>query len=78
MSTTGGPNAPQYLIWSLEHTGWWRPGGIGYTVSRDIAGRFSLDEATAIVNKGNQYIDGRKAPMEAIVPDLWTKGAAKK
>jgi hypothetical protein len=30
-----------YLIWSHEHSGWWRPGGLGYSSDIDSAGRFT-------------------------------------
>lgn len=38
-----------YLIWSNEHAQWWRPGKAGYTRHIEEAGRYSRDEAAAIV-----------------------------
>lgn len=53
----GGPAAPQptqagkarWLIWSREHTAFWRPLRIGYTVNLDEAGRYDTIEAQGIV-----------------------------
>lgn len=42
-----------YLIWSNEHTAWWRPESAGYTVSIDHAGRYSRDEAMKICKGAN-------------------------
>ena len=42
-----------YVLWSIEHTAWWRPSRRGYT--RDIrqAGRYELLEAREIVRDAN-------------------------
>jgi hypothetical protein len=45
-----------FLIWSEEHGAWWRPGRMGYTTSIREAGRYSLDEATEIVENANRYL----------------------
>jgi hypothetical protein len=37
-----------YLVWSVEHSAWWRPGRCGYTSSLRDAGRYSHTEALAI------------------------------
>lgn len=37
-----------YLIWSHEHSAWWKPGARGYTNSPALAGRFNPDVALAI------------------------------
>jgi len=37
-----------YLIWSNEHRAWWRPGGAGYTIRSEAAGRYSHGQAVAI------------------------------
>jgi hypothetical protein len=45
MSTiTTTPN-PIVLIWSGEHQAYWRPNGNGYTLDRDVAGRWYLLDA---------------------------------
>ena len=36
------------LIWSHEHSAWWRPKSAGYTNSINDAGRYTRDEALAI------------------------------
>jgi hypothetical protein len=33
------------LIWSGEHHAWWRPGGVGYTEHRYLAGRWFYEAA---------------------------------
>ena len=43
----------EFLIWSIEHGAWWRPGGMGYTRRLDEAGRYSSTEAEAIVRRAN-------------------------
>jgi hypothetical protein len=45
-----------FLVWSEEHGAWWRPGRAGYTRSIREAGRYSLDEAAAIVENANRYV----------------------
>lgn len=40
-----------FLIWSNEHTSWWRAGQRGYTQVIDEAGRYGRAEAEAIVAK---------------------------
>jgi hypothetical protein len=44
-----------YVIWSFEHAAWWRPGGYGYTPHLEEAGRFTGDQAAAIVAQANLY-----------------------
>ena len=44
---------PKFLIWSIEHDGWWRPGRCGYTIHLAEAGRYSREEAAAIVEDAN-------------------------
>ena len=38
-----------YLIWSHEHTAWWRADKLGYTPHIGEAGVYSYDEACEIV-----------------------------
>lgn len=38
----------EWLIWSREHKGWWRPARSGYTKTIHEAGLHTLDQATAI------------------------------
>ena len=37
-----------WLLWSVEHKAWWRADEKGYCWSVENAGRYTLDEATAI------------------------------
>jgi hypothetical protein len=45
-----------YVIWSFEHRAWWRPAKCGYTEQFAEAGRYSKDDADAIVVKANRYV----------------------
>lgn len=56
-----------WLIWSNEHSQWWRPFGNGYTHSREKAGRFSFEEAARYVLQANQFTHD---PQETLVPDF--------
>lgn len=44
----------EYLIWSNEHQGWWKPGEWGYTTITHLAGRYSKERADAICARANQ------------------------
>lgn len=63
----------RWLIWSNEHSAWWKPNGMGYTQSVADAGRYSFAEAMQIVRSA--CIDCRwtdcaaiGVPNEIIVP----------
>lgn len=57
----------RWLIWSLEHNGWWKPNNCGYTQSIKEAGRYSYPEAREILQGANY---GKfDIPNEAMVPD---------
>ena len=60
----------EYLIWSIEHTAWWRPDEWGYTTVLAEAGRYSLPRASEIVLKarGNECL----IPMSALEGGLPT------
>lgn len=52
------PDTDLYLIESIEHTYddtivWWGPSHVGYTINVDKAGRYSHDEACAIIRIAN-------------------------
>jgi hypothetical protein len=42
-----------FLIWSMEHGAWWRPGRVGYTEKLADAGQYSRAEACEIVARAN-------------------------
>jgi len=46
----------EYLIWSIEHEGWWRPDECGYTAVHTEAGRYTQARADEIVRRarGNE------------------------
>jgi len=43
----------EYVIWSIEHQAWWPATRMGYVPTLALAGRFSYDEAAAIVAQAN-------------------------
>jgi hypothetical protein len=46
-----------YLIWSIEHCAWWKPGKWGYTTATHAAGRFTYEEAKRICDEANRHGD---------------------
>ena len=54
-----------WIIWSIEHTGWWGKNGNGYLAMRADAGRYTFDEACRIVKGAN--IGERDEPNEAMI-----------
>lgn len=69
----------KYLIWSREHQGWWRPQQCGYTNYMELAGRYTLEEATEILKNAHSHIDWKghlpnekhPEPIETLVPDIF-------
>lgn len=49
----------RYLVWSNEHSSWWRPNHSGYTTFIEEAGRYERGEAERIVSRAT--LDGRLA-----------------
>jgi hypothetical protein len=43
----------EFVIWSMEHQAFWRPGRVGYSPTLDGAGRYPEHEARAIVARAN-------------------------
>jgi len=62
----------QFLIWSEEHGGWWKPGRSGYTRSMEEAGRYSEDDAILIVWLANRYLPLGQI-NEVLVGDCWAE-----
>jgi hypothetical protein len=63
---------PPWVIWSEQHFEWWAPGGMGYTPSLALAGRFSRTRAETIAAEANRFL----APgviHEVAMPDSWPK-----
>jgi hypothetical protein len=56
------------LIWSNEHSAWWKPNSCGYTSDRSEAGAYLLDDAMAICRGANKHLRDAEVPYEAIVP----------
>jgi hypothetical protein len=47
-----------FLIWSLEHDGWWAPNEIGYTRELGEAGRYGKQHAGLILERANAMHNG--------------------
>lgn len=54
-----------WLIWSIEHDGWWAPGELGYVKRREDAGLYSYERALEIVDGANKHTGD--TPNEAMV-----------
>lgn len=54
----------RYLIWSHEHHQWWGPDRCGYTDHVAAAGRYSFEEAGAIV------VPNYPPGIEVAVPEI--------
>jgi len=55
----------KWLIWSIEHSAWWKANHNGYTVKRKEAGQYSFESALKIVKSAN--IREPDVPNEAVV-----------
>ena len=59
-----------YVLWSIEHTAWWRQHRRGYTRDLRSAGRYSLEEAREIVRDANIVsFEECMIPVECIESD---------
>jgi hypothetical protein len=45
-----------YLVWSVEHCAWWKPGGWGYTTATHAAGRFTYEQACEILRDAHHAV----------------------
>ena len=55
----------KWLIYSLEHNGWWLPAERGYTLEKAKAGVYSYERACQIVESAN--INNLDVPNEAMI-----------
>jgi hypothetical protein len=63
-----------FLIWSMEHQAWWRPGERGYTPVLTEAGHFDYDEAARIVRHANLVATHEVAiPIGALLPSRFAR-----
>ena len=61
-----------YLIWSIEHTAWWRPARAGYTRVLAEAGRYERAEAAKIVEDANVFgtqFNECLVPLECVIDE---------
>lgn len=57
-----------WLIWSIEHNGWWKHKGFGYTENLLDAGVFSYTKALEIIDGANIGLkQGHNKPNEAMI-----------
>jgi hypothetical protein len=56
-----------YLIWSNEHSAWWKPSSAGYTNDIDAAGRYSRVEALRICQNASYGTSRLSVPPEVPV-----------
>jgi hypothetical protein len=75
MTPTPTPTTPaDFLVWSNQKGAWWRPNHSGYTSIIDEAGRYTLAEATAIVDGatvGGQLVHHRTDPVTGRAYDCY-------
>lgn len=55
----------KWYIWSIEHSGWWKPNHVGYTPHISEAGTYDYEEALKIVKSAN--IGRHDTPNEAMI-----------
>lgn len=58
----------EWIVWSKEHGGWWKPGRNGYTRSRAEAGRYSFAAAVDICLSANHALSDYEGPEETMEP----------
>ena len=57
----------EWIIWSIEHGGYWAPNHRGYVKLKSEAGRYSYREALKIVRGANAHRGDNQAPYEAMI-----------
>lgn len=56
-----------YVIWSIEHHGWWAPNECGYAETLAEAGVYAKDRALQIVARANiRTFNECAIPMQAL------------
>lgn len=59
----------RWLIWNHERRMWWKRSKFGYTSEVNLAGRFTLHEATELTKDGNIHLYTKDKPEDSIVID---------
>jgi hypothetical protein len=57
----------KWLIWSNEHSAYWRPNSAGYTTFASAAGRYSQDEAIEICRNARSHGGDDTPPPETMI-----------
>lgn len=60
---------PKWLIWSNEHTAFWRPNSAGYTTHAEAAGRYTESEAMDICRNARSRVPGLPPPETMVRED---------
>lgn len=60
---------PAWLVWSNEHSAWWKPAHRGYTEMKSEAGLYTFAEALEIVTGANKFLPIDAVPNEAMLPN---------
>ena len=65
-----------FLIWSIEHDAWWRPGWQGYTRRLDEAGRYTREAADEILERANRVkVNECAIPLDCLLTvDIFDPG----
>lgn len=57
-----------WLIWSNEHSAWWKPNQNGYTTDITGAGRYAYNVALEICKGANAHNKDAGVPNETMIP----------
>jgi len=55
----------KWIIWSIEHNGWWAPDENGYVAKKERAGKYTYERACQIVKSAN--ISNFDTPNESMI-----------
>lgn len=58
-----------WLVWSNEHTAWWRANSAGYTTDIREAGRYTHAEALSHSRSGRLHPDGKPEEVPVLAPE---------
>lgn len=57
----------EWMIWSIEHGGWWGANRRGYVEDVRKAGLYTFEEADEIVREANRFRKKGDVPNEAML-----------
>jgi len=65
-----------WLVFSVEHTAWWRANRSGYTLTREDAGRYTLEEARMLAKQRSPDAEGMPGEIVEPAPEFESTLAA--